>query len=373
MKKMKLWLTAGVAAMVMVALPGLAQQTAAPAAPTAKVGSIHGHVNDPTGANITDGIIGLSTDGGPTSKYTFHTDASGDYTGSNIDAGTYTVTLREPNTPAGKVLDEFQNVKIVAGQDTTQNFDLSRPDYVKKLTPEQQKQLAKVKEENAKILKENSVIKNLNADLKQARQDNQDKNYAAADALMSKDTALKPDAYLLWVELGVAQKGEKKYDDAITSLNKAITLDKASPKPNQQVLGISEDALGEVYGDTGKIPEAQAAYDAAAAADPSNAGMFYQNEAIVMNRNNQGDATVAAADKAIAANPNAPIPYYLKGQALIQKATVDPKTQKIIAPPGCVEAYQKYLDLAPNGQFAGEVKGILASIGQKQVSSYRHR
>jgi tetratricopeptide (TPR) repeat protein len=377
MMKTKLWLTTALAATVMVTLPGVAQQTAAPAATTAataaKVGSIHGHVNDPTGADITDGIIGLSTDGGQTSVYTFHTDASGDYTGSNIKAGTYTETLREPNTPKGKVLDEFQNVKIVAGQDTTQNFDLSRPDYVKKLSPEQQKQLAKVKAENAKILKENSVIKNLNADLKQARQDNQNKNYAAADALMSKDTALKPDAYLLWVELGVAQKGEKKYSDAITSLTKAISLDKAEKKPNQQVMGIAEDALGEVYGDSGKIPEAQAAYDAAAAADPSSAGMFYQNEAIVMNRNNQGDATVTAADKAIAADPKAPIPYYLKGQALIQKATVDPKTQKIIAPPGCVEAYQKYLDLAPNGPFAGEVKGILASIGQKQQKVYRHR
>jgi len=370
MKKMKLWLTAALAVVVMAVLPGAAQQAAAPAATT---GSIHGHVNDPTGAPITDGIIGLSTDGGQTNKYTLHTDANGDYSGSNIAPGTYTATLREPNTPAGKVLDEFQNVKVVAGQDTTQNFDLSRPDYIKKLSPEQQKQLAKIKAENAKILKENSIIKNLNADLKQARADNKDKNYAAADALMTKDVALKPDAYLLWVELGIAQEGEKKYSDAITSLTKAIDLDKASKKPNQQVLGIAENALGEVYGDTGKIAESQAAYDAAAAADPSNAAMFYQNEAIVMNRNNQGDATVAAADKAIAANPNAPIPYYLKGQALIQKATVDPKTQKIVAPPGCVEAYEKYLQLAPNGPFAGEVKGILASIGQKEQSSYRHR
>ena len=38
------------------------------------------------------------------------------------------------------------------------------------------------------------------------------------------------------------------------------------------------------------------------------------------------DAQAAAADKAIAADPNDPLPYYLKGQALIAKATVDPKT-----------------------------------------------
>lgn len=371
MKKTKLWLTSAIVALVVAALPAMALQ--ATTTPSATTGSIHGYVNDPTGATITNGTIGLSVNGGQTAKYTLHTDSNGNYTGSNIAPGTYTVTLREPTTPAGKVLDEFQNVKIVAGQDTTQNFDLSRPSYIKQLSPEQQKEIARIKKENASILKDNAVIKNLNNDLKQAREDNKNHNYAEAEALMTKAVALKPDAYLLWVELGIAQKGQKKYDDAISSLTKAISLDKASGKPNKQVDGIAEDALGEAYGETNKIAQAQATYDAAAADDPANASMFYQNEAIIMNRIGNNAATVAAADKAIAADPKAPIPYYLKGQALIQQATVDPKTQRIEAPAGCVEAYQKYLELAPNGPFAGQVQGILNSIGQKQHSSYRHR
>ena len=90
-----------------------------------------------------------------------------------------------------------------------------------------------------------------------------------------------------------------------------------------------------------------------------------------MSRTGQSDATVAAADKAIAADPNKPIPYYLKGQALISKATVDQKTGKIVAPPGCVEAYQKYLDLDPNGPFANEVKGVLQGMGETIKSSYK--
>ncbi len=59
--------------------------------------------------------------------------------------------------------------------------------------------------------------------------------------------------------------------------------------------------------------------------------MYYGNEAIMMDRAGDVDATVAAADKAIAADPNKPIPYYLKGKALITKATVD-KAGKIVAP-----------------------------------------
>lgn len=362
----KLWLTAAMAALITAVVPAMAQT------PT-QTGSIHGYVNDPTGAAITDGIISMLPEGETTAKYTFKTDADGNYKGSGIVVGTYTVTLREPNTPKGQVIDQFNSVKILGGQDTTQNFDLSRAAYVKKLSPEQQKALAKVREENAKILKQNSVIKNLNKDLEQARKDNASKNYAAADALMTKDTAAMPDAYLLWVELGTAQLGEKKFDAAITSVNKAIALDQASKKPNMGVAGIAGNVLGEAYGDAGQFQKADAAYVAAAQADPKNAAMYYKNEAIVMSRNAQTDLTVKAADAAIAANPQDPIPYYLKGQALIQKATVDPKTQKILAPAGCVEAYQKYLQLAPDGPFANDVKGVLQSLGQKIQSSVRNR
>ena len=69
---------------------------------------------------------------------------------------------------------------------------------------------------------------------------------------------------------------------------------------------------------------------------------------------------MAAADAAIKIDPKNPLPYYLKGQGLVQKATVDAKTGKYNLPDGCAEAYQMYLQLAPTGQFAAEVKGILA-------------
>ena len=73
----------------------------------------------------------------------------------------------------------------------------------------------------------------------------------------------------------------------------------------------------------------------------------------------------------IAADPSKVDAYYIKGQALIQKATVDPKTNKITAPPDCVAAYQKYLELAPTGPHAEEIKGILQGIGESVKSSYK--
>ena len=132
------------------------------------------------------------------------------------------------------------------------------------------------------------------------------------------------------------------------------------------MLGGANNALGEALAGQNKVPDAQAAYEAAAKANPPAAGTYFTNETIILARSGQaGDAVTASADKAIAADPNKPVPYYLKAQSLISKATVDPKTQKITAPAGCAEAYQKYLELAPDGQFAADAKNILESMGQK--------
>jgi tetratricopeptide (TPR) repeat protein len=360
MRKTKLWLASLLAALLVIA--------AAPSLRAQDTGKIHGHVQDPLGVAMANAQVQLSNDGGRTGKYTFTTDANGDYKGDGIAPGTYTVTLL---TTDKKTADRFNDVKVTSGADTTQDFDLSRPDYIAKMTPEQKKQLEETKAKNATINKENSQIKNLNADLTKARSDNANKNYADADALMTRDTTAKPDEALLWVELGKAQEGEKKLDQAAVSLKKAVDLDAASKKPHPDVEAAAENTLGEVLAAQSKIPDAQAAYEAAVKDDPKNAAMYYGNEAIMMDRAGNIDATVAAADKAIAADPNKPIPYYLKGKALINKATVDPKTQKIVAPPGCAEAYQKYLELDPNGPFSGDAKSILAELGTTQSTKYK--
>ncbi len=343
------------------------------AAAQAKTGSVHGTVTDPSGAPVA-GTVSLFPGGlnspDETPKYSFEVDASGKYHGDNIEPGSYTLTFRQPTTEKGKVVDQFDNVLIKAGQDTQQDFDMTREAYLAKLPPEERKKIEEVKAKNASILKENAKIKNLNADLQTARTDDAAKNYAAAAALMQRDVNLMPDAAVLWAELGLAQRGEQDYANAITSLQKGIAIDKASKKPHPEMLGAAEDALGESLAATGKYPEAQAAYDAAATDNPAGAGLYYTNETIMMSRFNQTDAVVTAADKAIAAKPDGPIPYYLKGQALVSKATLDPKTQKIIAPPGCLEAYQKYLQLAPNGPFANDAKAVIQEMSATQSTSY---
>jgi tetratricopeptide (TPR) repeat protein len=361
--KLRTLLSLAATALLSVSIAGMAQ--------TAPTGKIHGHVTDPTGVPKGPGTIGLSTDQGHTYKYTFPVSATGDYTGDGIAPGTYSVIFRLPETPEGKFVDEIDNVKITASEDVKQDVDMSRQAYIDKMSPEQKKQVEEFRKKNAEILKTNSVIKNLNADLAAARAANHDKKFDEAETLMLKDTALKPDGELLWYELGVAQLGLKKYPDAGSDFQKTLDIAKVDKKPIPELIAGAYAGIGEVAARAGKVDDASAAYDEAAKANPPKAGFYYGNLTIIYSQVGNTDAQGAAADKAIAADPKNPIPYYLKGQALITKATVDSKTQKIVLPPGCAEAYEKYLDLAPDGQFANDVKSILAQSNEKIETKYK--
>lgn len=187
---------------------------------------------------------------------------------------------------------------------------------------------------------------------------------------MLKDTAAKPDAAVLWAQLGQAQVGLKKYDEAEANFKKALEVDAASKKPNPSVQGTAQSGLGEIYARTGKVPEANAAYDSAAKINPPSAGLYLKNEAVIFSLVGNADAQAAAADEAIKVDPTQALPYYLKGQALIGKATVD-ASGRYVLPPGCAEAYQKYLDLAPTGQYVNDVKGILAQAATKVDLNYK--
>ena len=121
---------------------------------------------------------------------------------------------------------------------------------------------------------------------------------------MKKDTEAKPDASILWAQLGQAQAGLKQYDDAIVTFKKVIDLETNSKKPNPAVQGLADSGLGEIYARTNKVQEANDAYDAAVKVNPTQAGFYLKNEAVIFFQTNQADAQVAAADKGIAIDPN---------------------------------------------------------------------
>ena len=404
-RNLSLWL--GVLAFSLV--PSLAQQQ--PAAPAnVPMGKVHGHLINPTGAPQNGGAVNFlqitRAASGPglapqtEDRGTFKVSDQGEYTGE-VPAGNYIVIYRSEGMAADKQADRLDNVVVAPNGDTAVDFDMSRQEYIDKLPPEEKKQLEDIRQKNSAALKANEVIKGLNADLKTVTQDVHDADSATATAeqqlgasaakadiaskaneirtakyteiesLMTKDTTAKPDASVLWAQLGLAQNGLKKYDDALVSYKKALDIDLASKKPNPAIQGMANAGMGEAYARTGKVAEANAAYDAAVKANPAQGAFYLRNEAVIFFQQGNQDAQVAAADEAIKLDPNDALLYYLKGQGLVSKATIDPKTNRIVLPPDCAEAYQKYLELAPTGPYAADAKGILDQAGQKITSSFK--
>jgi tetratricopeptide (TPR) repeat protein len=224
-----------------------------------------------------------------------------------------------------------------------------------------------------------------NDSLMAARAANKDKRYAEAEALMAKVTDAHPELIYHWVELGVAQKGLKKYTEAEHSFKVALgtvspntgaaavaptpvvtqfkaTVTVAGTRP-PEFRGLVYSNLGEIYARTGRIPEAQAAFDDAVKFFPAHASFYRHNEAILFYQAGDTDAQLDAAEKALALDPSQAVLYFIKGQALLPKAAVDPKTQKIVLPPGCAEAYARYLELEPTGEFAANARTILTDAG----------
>ncbi len=241
----------------------------------------------------------------------------------------------------------------------------------------------------------------LNAAITAARKATAEKRFADSEAMMAKATADNPKLILPWVELGLAQLGLKKYPEAENSFKMALGIDPESiqrahsddfyqhnDKPgaiapdgtrnsrntvggevnNAQsrtpdIKGVSWASLGEIYAHESKIKDAEGAFDNAVAAFPQQAALYRRNETISFFQAGNSDAQFAAAEKAIALDPARAALYYFKGQSLVSKATVDPKTQKMVLPPGCAEAYQKYLELDPNGPYSADAKGVLTGAG----------
>ena len=378
----------------------VAMGAAAPA--IAQNATVHGRVVNPAGQPVTDGHVKFTKDVSlppKDRKYTnlTPTDAQGIYKATDVTPGDYVVVVEEQ----GKDVDyTSQPVTIKAGDDKTVDFDMTRAEYVSSMTPEQKKALEEYKKNNAAAVDANKKIANLNAVLATVRTDLNAARPTAGD--VSKDVSdmkaavdAKPDESILWISYGNTLEAQgdhlakadkdahkpvsgdadamKNYDDAVEAYKKGAELNAASKKPNPADQAAAWNGVGNVLAKEGKTTEATAAFENAVKVQPASAGMFYGNEAAVLFNAGQTDAAATAADKAIAADPNRPDPYFIKGQSLIAKSTFDQKTQKIVPPAGTVEAYQKYLELAPDGAHAPAVKEVLQSLGEKIDTSYKAR
>jgi tetratricopeptide (TPR) repeat protein len=169
--------------------------------------------------------------------------------------------------------------------------------------------------------------------------------------------APEKDANLHKIMANLAQAYEMagRYDDAVGAYQKAIEL-----KPDAgYYLG-----MGTSYARLGKAAEATAACDGAGLLDKVQAATCYRNIGIVYyNGNKMGDA-VEPLKKATELDPTNAQAWYLLGAALVNTMGFKQEGDKVIPilQPGTAEAYQKCIELDPNGVYGQQAKQGLEQL-----------
>ena len=363
-----------------------------------------GKVTDMEGKPLPDAhVIFTNPENGQ--KYDNKTNSKGEYDRIGFNPGNYDVTITDKDK---KPLMNMKNVVVSFDKDPNEiNFDLAKiaqqPAAGGGLTPEQQKQIDEAKNKNAEIAKENARRSDLNAKLRQA--DALEKagdaatdpagkmqNYGQAVDLLKGVVATDPTREILWANLANAyltlgdaalklqppdkEKATSNYTEAANAYRKAIQLN-----PQAKDIGGYHNNLGQALVRTGDTAAAVQEYNTAAQVDPTRAAQFFFNAGAVLT--NQGafdpdqskkkqelDSAVQFFDKAVAAKPDFAEAYYQKGVNLVNQMTYD-KSGKPVPAPGTVEAFNKYLELEPNGKYADAAKGNIQFLGGTVETRYK--
>lgn len=307
-------------------------------------------------------------------KYALKTNKKGEYFSLGIVPGKYNVKLSRD----GKEIWHINNV-TVGLDEVVVDFDLKKEQsaavQAPGMTPEQAKAAV---EQREKASKEQNTVKALNEKLVEAGAAMEAKDYDKAIATLNSAIEIDSTRDLLYFKLGDAYRlsapaqtdpdeKKKRFEQATTTYQKAIDVRKTSEQAtkdpdNNKKFAAYYNNLAEAYSKSNKIDDSIKNYDQAAQLDPEHAATYYFNEGAVLTNAGRADDAVKAFDKVIAADPAKALAYYWKGINLIGKATVG-KDNKMTAPEGTAEAFQKYLDLDPSGPMADTAKQMMASIG----------
>jgi tetratricopeptide (TPR) repeat protein len=364
----------------------------------AQITAIEGDVKSDDGKPLVGAVVKIDRYD-ITAHYKTKTDKKGHYFYNGLPLGNYNVTIEVD----GKDVDQQKGVRSKLGDPTNVSFDLQASkksrdatqavmqqaaeggqltkDMERGMTADQKAALEKTLKEREGQLKQHKELNdafNVGMTAMTAAQAaptpaERQKGYEDAVQALTKASEIGPTELAVWANLADAYmklagtKTGPEFDDAaqkgMAAYSKAIEL-----KPEDAATH-NNYALALVQAK--KIPEAQAELTKAAQLDPTNAGKYYYNLGAVLTNANQGDAAADAFQKAIAADPKYAEAYYQYGVYLVGKAALA-ADGKVTPVPGTVEAFQKYLELAPTGQFAQPAKDMLTTLNASVDVSYKN-
>jgi len=304
------------------------------------------------------------------------TDAQGMFAIRNLRPGVYTVTITTfppPNEKQAAV--PMGQLKVTSGEEAKR--DMNFKDIMAKQGAEAQEKVKKDAEEKQKFegmkahftagtafleqeRKAKDELTKATPDqrdaLKQNLKDLSDKASTEFQAAQKAAPEKDPNQHLLWAKLGESYDIAGRNEEAAQAYQQAVLA-----KPDDP--GYYNN-LGNVLARAGKIDEARAAYTKSAELDPAKAATAWRNFGISLyNANRLGDA-VEPLQKSAQLDPNNAQTWYLLGASLVYKMTVKKVGDKDVPEfaPGTIEAYQKAVELDPNGPYGQDAKKGLEQL-----------
>ena len=344
----------------------------------AQTASMEGDIKGADG-KILPGVMVIINRTDIKAQYKVKTDKKGHYFHAGLPIGTYNVAVEVD----GKDIPFAQGVPLRGGDPLNVSADLSKlqqgqpaeanagaQDSTRGLTAQQKAELEKQNKEREEALKKNKELNDaFNAGMDAAK----NKQWDQAVASLSKATELDPKQHVVWAQLAEAEINlatDKKGPDSDANMQKGLDAYAKAIELKPDDAGYHNNyALS--LAKAKKFPEAQAELTKAATLDPTNAGRYYYNLGALLVNSNQNDPALDAFKKAIDADPNYADAQYQYGVMLLSKATIA-ADGKVTPVPGTAEAFQKYLQLKPDGPFADSAKSMLQTLGGTVGTEYKN-
>src|SRR5215469_14346480 len=348
----------------------------------AQFATMEGDVKGPDGKMMVGAMVKIDrTD--IKGHYQVKTDKKGHYLYAGLPLGTYNVTV----TLEGKDLPVQQGVRLRGGDPTNVSADFTKQaaepagataaaaataaaqEATRGLSAKDKAEQEKQAKEREEALKKNKELNDaFNGGIAAA----QNKQWPEAIAAFNKASEMDPKQHVVWAQLAEAEvtfagtktgaDGDAEMKKGLDAYAKAIELKPDDPGyHNNYALALAKAK---------QFSEAQNELTKAATLDPPNAGRYYYNLGALLVNSGQNEPAGEAFKAAIDKDPTYADAQYQYGVYLLSKASVG-ADGKVVPVPGTADAFQKYLQLKPDGPFADSAKSMLASLGTSIDTSYK--